>query len=104
MIGRSLVYFTYFHSYLLVKTLKFKLSHLSQNPTHEHELKELISPAPAHGVDTGNSLYYPKLDGGWYKLLSLVVVFLTAEKYAPSIKGLPIEVKCTVSISLLVRS
>ena len=28
--------------------------------------------APAHGVDTSDSLYHPQLDGGWYKLLSLI--------------------------------
>ena len=36
--------------------------------------------APAHGVDTGDSLYHPRLNGGWYELLSLVMALLRAEK------------------------
>ncbi len=54
--------------------------------------------APAHGVNTIDSLSHPPPIGGWDRLLSLVMALLKAEIYAPPIKGWLIEVKRNVGV------
>ena len=78
MIGRRLVYFTGFHSYLLVKKLKFKIITSLSKPNTR--IGGAYFSAPAHGVNTSDSLYNPSLNGGLYKLFSLVVALIKAEK------------------------